>query len=620
MEQVDLVSLISEYSPLKRTGKNHMGLCPFHGEKTASFSVSEEKQLYHCFGCHVSGDAINFIMEKENLDFIDAIEYLADKFGIDLTPYRMDHGKEAAADVRKHLYQVNRDAAIFYYKNLMKSENAIQYLRERGMNETVVKAFGLGFAPDAWDLLLKEVGKSAQIVKFMNQAGLLTERKENSGFYDRFRNRLMFPIRDVKGNILGFGGRVLDDSLPKYLNSPETILFNKSVTLYGLYNGKKAIKEANRVVVVEGYMDVIALHQFGVEIAVATLGTALTHEHGKILERYAKEIILCFDGDDAGKRAALRSLEVLKDTKSKLRILTLKDRLDPDEFIRRYGREAFLKALDDALDCNAFKLDVMKLEFNLNTQRGKHDYLKKAAGFIKAMSNEIEKRYYVDWLAADMGFDRFVIIKEVEGEKAVFNEQHKQHNQSFQKNQSKRSNYQEAPIIEKVSIDLSGRNALMDLERKLLELSLQDRQIFQTIAASVDVDAFRNEDIKELMQLLTVYYMKNGHLDLKLIGEAYGLETAIRFERYMIAMVASSQIQKDLQTTINTYHLHSIDEKIEMIRSEKQLFEQNEAHSMAPEEVSKMKLMYIRKEQELKKMKSEAMTGKLISRGGQSNG
>lgn len=590
-----------------------MGLCPFHNEKTPSFSVSEEKQLYHCFGCQASGNAIGFVMAKENLDFIDAVEFIADQFGIDLEPYKVTSGKPDQSELRKKLHFVNRQAAVYYYKNLKRSENAMGYLSRRGITGEMIDHFGLGYSGNTWDGLLKAVGTSPTLQKEMLKAGLLSEKKDGNGYFDRFRNRVMFPIRDVKGDFIGFGGRVMDETLPKYLNTSETLVFNKSNTLYGLYHGKKEIKDMGLVIVVEGYMDVIALHQQGIPYAVATLGTALTPEHGRVLERYAKTVILCFDGDIAGKKAALRSLDVLKGINAKLKVLTLENNLDPDEFIRQKGKEAFLNAVSEAEESFAYQLRVLKLSFNLNQQQGRLDYLKKAALMIKGLESEVEKSYYIDFLAKDMEYDRMAIAKEVSGQ-SVFAPKGKYQNtgSAYHQGNGYGNDYKK---IEKVSINTDGRSKLHDIEKKLLELSMHNKQGFLAVTSKVSVQHIRNDEVRRMMFLLEAYYQTHAEIEIAMVAELVDLESAQELEKYFKARVVSDQFDRDLQATIASYQLLLFDEEIESVKNQRLIFENTEATHMTPEDANKTKLMFIRKETELKQMKSEAMKGKQTTRG-----
>lgn len=613
LDQVNIVDLISRYVPLKRGGRNYMGLCPFHNEKTPSFSVSEEKQLYHCFGCQASGNAIGFVMEKENLDFLDAIEYLADQFNIDLSSYRIEKGKQDPYEKYKPLYSINRQAAVYYYKNLKRSQNAMQYLQNRGIDQATIDHFGLGYSGNTWDGLLKSVGTSKAFVELMCKAGLLSKKEESTHYYDRFRSRVMFPIRDVKGNFLGFGGRVMDETLPKYLNTSETPVFSKSHTLYGLYHGKKAIKEEGTVLVVEGYFDVIALHQVGIEYAVATLGTALTTDHGKVLDRYAKTIVLCFDGDMAGKKAAMRSIEVLKDVEAKIKVLTLEGNLDPDEYIRKFGKDSFLKALEGAKESFAYQLEVLKLNYNLANQQGIIDYLQKAAAMIRLLKSEVEKSYYIDFLAKDMNYDRTAIAKDVAQMSA---------NLSYAKNNTYNTNqrsFQEQKKIEKVSINTSGRNALYDIEKKLLELGLHSKHAFSQVLSNVSIAHIKNDEVRALFMLLETYYEQYAEMDVMKLLEMADLELARQIKSISEVMVISDQFDKDLTATLARYQIYLIEDQIDEIRQQRLIFEQSEAPHMNEDDVFKIKQMFARKEAELNLMKSKMLTGKQIKRGGKVN-
>lgn len=596
-----------------------MGLCPFHNEKTPSFSVSEEKQLYHCFGCQVSGNAIGFVMEKEHLDFLDAIEYLADQYGIDLESYKIESGKPDYSELKKRLHYVNREAAVYYYKNLKKSQNAMGYLKKRGITDEMISHFGIGYSGNTWDGLLSVVGTSPELQKEMLRAGLITEKKEGNGYFDRFRGRIMFPIRDVKGDFLGFGGRVMDETLPKYLNTAETPVFNKSVTLYGLFQGKKEIKDHGTVIVVEGYMDVIALHQQGIPYVVATLGTSLTAEHGKILDRYAKTIVLCFDGDLAGKKAAMRSLEVLKGVNAKLKVLTLENNLDPDEYIRQKGRIAFLEVLSNAEESFAYQLKVLKLSFNLNQQQGKLDYLKKAALMIRALDSEVEKSFYIDFLASDMQYDRMAISKEVNGQnsfqaKSSSQNNNKNHNGNYGSG-GNYGNYGEQKRIEKVSINTDGRSKLNDIEKKLLELALHNKQGFLAVTSKISISHIRNEEIKGLMHLLEAYYESYAEVEIPQVSQLFDMDSALALDKYFKAMVVSDHSEKDLIVTLASYQLLLLDEKIDEVKNQRLLFESTEANYMTPDDAAKTKLMFIRKEMDLKQMRNELMKGKQVSRG-----
>jgi len=351
LNRVDIVEIIDSRVPLKKKGKEYSACCPFHNEKTPSFTVSQNKQFYHCFGCKANGSAIGFLMEYEHLSFPDAIEELARSQGIDV-PY--EGGQRPDPEAKKaqtDLYDLMQEADQFYQKQLRQhalSEQAVNYLKERGLSGEVAKIFGIGFAPDGWDNLLKALGTTPEHEKALVTAGMLIQ-KDNGKCYDRFRDRIMFPIRDRRGRCIAFGGRILPKEQPndkdaKYLNSPETPLFHKGRELYGLYEARQALRDIPRLMVVEGYMDVVALAQFEVRYAVATLGTATTPDHLQRLFQLTSEVVFCFDGDRAGKEAAWRALQTclpeMRDGRE-TRFMFLPDGEDPDSYIRKIGKEAF---------------------------------------------------------------------------------------------------------------------------------------------------------------------------------------------------------------------------------------------------------------------------------------
>jgi DNA primase len=344
LARVDIVDVIDARVPLKKAGKDYKACCPFHEEKTPSFTVSQDKQFYHCFGCGKHGSAIGFLMEYEHMSFPEAVQDLAQRAGMEIP--REAQGVKSQPDVTAPLLDALSQADRFYRRMLREhpqAREAVDYLKRRGLSGEIAADFGIGYAPDGWDNLLKAVGAAESTREALLAAGLLV-KKDTGGHYDRFRNRVMFPILDHRGRLIGFGGRVLDKGEPKYLNSPETPLFHKGRELYGLYRARDALKREGRVLVVEGYMDVVALAQFGVDYAVATLGTATTRDHLERLFRYAPEVVFCFDGDRAGREAAWRALEnalpVLHEGRQ-VRFLFLPEGEDPDTLVRKEGKEAF---------------------------------------------------------------------------------------------------------------------------------------------------------------------------------------------------------------------------------------------------------------------------------------
>ena len=373
LSRVDIVDVIDARVPLKKAGKNYKANCPFHEEKTPSFTVSQDKQFYYCFGCHVHGSAIGFLMEYEHMSFPDAVRDLAQRAGVEVPQSTFT---QTQPDVTAPLLDGLSQADLFYRRMLREhpqAQNAIDYLKRRGLTGEIAADFGLGFAPDGWDPLLKAVGNNDSTRETLLTAGLLV-KKDGGGFYDRFRNRVMFPIHDHRGRLIGFGGRVLDSGEPKYLNSPETPLFHKGHELYGLYRARDALKREGRVLVVEGYMDVVALAQFGIDYAVATLGTATTHDHLERLFRHAPEVVFSFDGDRAGRAAAWRALEnalpVLHEGRQ-VSFLFLPDGEDPDSLVRKEGAEAFGARLKTALSLPDYFFQHLAEQVDLNRLDGR---------------------------------------------------------------------------------------------------------------------------------------------------------------------------------------------------------------------------------------------------------
>ncbi len=355
----DIVDVIREYVPLKRAGKDFKALCPFHSEKTASFQVSPTKQIFKCFGCGKGGNVFSFVMATERLEFPEAVEFLARRAGIQLEkrPAALERNKS-----RDLLFDVNFWAAKVFHRCLVNAEEGRpgrEYFTSRGVTEETWKKFRLGYAPEGWDFLANLSGGSGYTLEDFAAAGLVVTRQNTSGYYDRFRNRVMFPIFDVRGRVVGFGGRALDDATPKYMNSPETSVFSKSASLYGLDAAKDGILREDRVVVVEGYVDCIMAHQYGVDVVVATLGTALTAQHVSVLRRYTENMILLFDGDAAGRSAAERSSDIFLEQEVDVRIVLLPTDKDPDEILRDEGRDAFLARLQNSTDVFDLKMQMI---------------------------------------------------------------------------------------------------------------------------------------------------------------------------------------------------------------------------------------------------------------------
>ena len=391
----DLVDLASSYMKLSRSGRTYRGLCPFHGEKTPSFYVSSEKQLYHCFGCGAGGTVLQFIMNIENLDFIEAVKFLAQRAKIALPEGDENSEDNRIYKRRQRIYEMNSFAAKLFNKNLFSKEStaAQQYLLSRNLDEKTSRHFGLGYAPESFGFLTDALIANGFTEEELLVSGLAKKSEKNGKLYDFFRNRVMFPIIDVRGNVVAFGGRVMDDSLPKYLNSPDTPVFNKSKTLFGLNFAKRNCGE--RLILCEGYMDVIALHKAGFTNAVAALGTAFTEEHAKVISRYTPEIILCHDSDSAGRKATDAALSILKKFNIKAKVLTVKGAKDPDEFIKKNGGEAFKALLQDSPGSIDYKIDKLMHEYDLTKSDEKIELTNKLAALFAEIPNPIEREVLI---------------------------------------------------------------------------------------------------------------------------------------------------------------------------------------------------------------------------------
>ena len=418
--RADIVQIVSGYVPLKKNGHRYWGLCPFHGEKTASFSVDAEQQLYYCFGCKAGGSVIQFIMEIERLDFPEAVRFLADQLHMPLPQMENDPDWQRKRDQRDRLLSANREAARIFHQTLYTKEGeaSLNYLKKRGLTDNVIRKFGLGAAPEKWDFLTQQLLQKGFNLEELRQVGLTVVKDEETlpdgtkrpkRAFDMFRNRAIFPIIDQYGNVLGFGGRILGEGQPKYLNTSDTPVFNKRLGVYAA-NLLRKERHLERVVLVEGYMDVVSLNQFGVTGVCATLGTALTNEQARLLKRFAPKVYLSYDGDSAGQHAILRGLDILEAEGIPARVLDFPDGLDPDEFIRRDGLEGFEKL--PALSPATYRMRRLKDQYDLSTQEGRTEYAKACAQILKGLE-PVELENHLQQLMVQTGFSREVLMAQI---------------------------------------------------------------------------------------------------------------------------------------------------------------------------------------------------------------
>ena len=399
--RTDIVEVIGTRVPLRKAGKEYKACCPFHDEKTPSFNVVPDKQFYHCFGCGAHGTALGFLMEYDHLSFVEAVEELAARAGLEVP--REEAINAGAAKPSQDSYALLEQAGEYFRQQLRSSQAAIDYLKKRGLTGETAARFGIGYAPDAWDGLIKQLGHNDAALRDLVQVGLLIERDSKNGFYDRFRQRVMFPIRDSRGRTIGFGGRIIDQGEPKYLNSPETELFHKGRELYGLYEARQSTRQLRQLLVVEGYMDVVSLHQAGITYAVATLGTATTPEHLKRLFRVCNTVVFCFDGDRAGRAAAWKALEVALPVVSEgylLRFLLLPEKHDPDSLVSEEGREAFEARINAATPLSEYLVNELAARFDLSNVDGRAQFTAEAQRLLSLLIDDNYRTLLYQPLAA----------------------------------------------------------------------------------------------------------------------------------------------------------------------------------------------------------------------------
>lgn len=485
IENSDIVDIVSGYTNLRRNGRDATGLCPFHNEKTPSFHVSSEKQVYHCFGCGAGGSVVNFVMQAENLTFVDAIKFLGERTGISIPENETFDDK--VSKQRQRLLEVNKAAARFFYDALFTEEGAEarKYLQSRNLtNETITK-FGLGYAPNSWDKLLKHL-KSLKFSEYeILDAGLVTHKQDRTSLYDRFRNRVMFPIFDVRGNVIAFGGRVMDDSKPKYLNSSDTKVFDKSSNLFGLNLAKKS--DNKTLIMVEGYMDVITLHQLGVTTAVASLGTALTENHARLISRYADEVVLCYDSDEAGKKAARRGLEILSAGGVKTRVVTLSGGKDPDEFCKKNGVDAFLREISGAKSPLLYKIGIIKAKYDINSSEQKIEFLNEASKELAKIYNPVEREIYIKEVSS------MCDVTEKSLSSAV--------NRIMSSNRKKDEKKEKAEVLKNLKQEtvISSKGGLIAKNEKILiNLMFYDIEAYRMICESFDTNNMEDEFLRGL--------------------------------------------------------------------------------------------------------------------------
>lgn len=542
----DIVDVISGYVRLTKKGSTYFGLCPFHNEKTPSFSVSPNKQMYYCFGCGAGGNVITFIMQYENYTFYEALELLANRVGLELPKKELSPQQKREADKRARLLEINKVAAKYFYM-LLRSEQGIQartYFTKRELSEDTMKKFGLGYSNKYSDDLYRYLRKAGYEDGILKESGLVTIDEKRGG-YDKFWNRAMFPIMDANNRVIGFGGRVMGDGEPKYLNSPETAIFDKSRNLYGLNLARHSKKP--QILLCEGYMDVIALHQAGFDNAVASLGTAFTQGHANLLKRYTKEVYLTFDSDGAGVRAALRALPILKDAGLTAKVINMSPYKDPDEFIKNLGAEAYQKRIDEAENSFLFEIRILQQSYDLRDPDSKTRFFQEVAKRILLFPEELERENYIEAIASkyQVGFQQL---------------------RSMVNHQGVRESYtrtEKAPLKSGVQKDKHKVDGMKQSQKLLLTWLIEDTRLFRVIEPYIGPEDFTEPIYQEVAKMLFEQHASGEINPARIIScfseEEQQKEIAALFNARLKSVDGKAEREKALNETIVRVKKASLD-------------------------------------------------------------
>ena len=543
----DIVDVVSQYVHLKRSGRNYFGLCPFHNEKSPSFAVSPDKQIFHCFGCGVGGNVIHFISKIEGINFRESLELLAERANITL-PKLESIGDNKTQELKDKIYQINKTAAYFYHENLYKptAKMAQDYVKKRKLNNATLKEFLIGYSGNFNELynFLKSKGFSDEAIL----ASDLVNRNDKGQYIDRFRHRLMFPIQDVRGRIIAFGGRVLDDSKPKYINSPENLVYSKGRHLFGLYNAKK--HDTKKILIVEGYMDVISLHQRGITNVVASLGTAMTEAQGRLLRRSSEQIILGYDADGAGQEAIMRGLDILKNLGCDVRVLQISGAKDPDEYVTKYGPEKLKKCIDDAISLVEFKVRVLKRTLNLENTADKIKFLNEVAKILARVENSMEQEIYIEKISKYYDISKEALYSEIK--KILYP---KNANSKILEKRNIQYN-----IVKKEDTKIS--EARLKRENTIIAMLLMSNSnVYSKIKNKIKPEDFRSEKNKKILEKVYAEYEK-GVTEIYDVLSLFEDEDIINHITEIMAKdYGITDIDKGIDDILNTYERENLKEK-----------------------------------------------------------
>ena len=542
----DIVDIISQYVHLKRSGRNFFGLCPFHNEKSPSFSVSPDKQIFHCFGCGVGGNVFTFLTKIEGINFIEAVQTLAERSNIQL-PTLENRGDSLKEELKAKVYKVNEFAANYYHENLYKPESKIaqEYIKKRKLTNETLKSFQIGFS-GKFNELYKALKKQGFEEREILESGLVN-KNDNGKYIDRYRNRLMFPICDVRGRVIAFGGRVLDDSKPKYINSPENVVYSKGRHLFGLNVAKKS--DVKKILIVEGYMDVISLHQRGVKNVVASLGTAMTQQQGWLLRKSSEQIILSFDSDEAGLSAKMRALDILQNMGCDIRILQMEGAKDPDEYIIKYGSARFQTLIEKALSVVEFKVKILKRNLDLNNTNDKIKFLNEIAKLISKIDNTIEKEVYIERIAKSYNISKEAIYAEV-------------NKLSYATAKGQKILEKSKPVISHKKVEKNKvSEAIVKKENTILSLLLMgDLNVFQIIKQNIKVEDFKDSLNQQIAKKLYEEFEK-GNSNINSILDNLEEEEQNRITMIMADDYEIKDVEKAIDDIIQSYEKEKLNER-----------------------------------------------------------
>ena len=545
----DITEIASSYVNLKRHGRNLVGLCPFHGEKTPSFNIYTENGSFYCFGCGAGGDVITFIMKIENLDYVEAVKFLAQRAGMEMPENTYD---DSLSKLRMRIYEANREAARFFHATLLsqRGQNGLNYLRGRALSDRTIRHFGLGFADDDWNSLCNHLKNKGFSEYEIYSANLAFKRKNGNGIYDRFVNRVMFPIIDLRGNVIAFGGRIMTDEKPKYLNTSDTPVFKKSENLFSLNNAKSS--GTRTLILCEGYMDVIALNQAGFTNAVATLGTALTNEQAVLMKRYADEVIICYDADGAGQKATARAIDILRNAGLPIKILTVPSGKDPDEFIRSKGENgpaAFKLLIEKCGNDIEYRLMKLKENYNLNTTDGKVAFLNEAVKIVASIESPIERDVFASKLCAELEIDKNAFLEQI----------------SKVKRRDRRENIKKE--TRQIQAELNGQSDKINrehykkprsssAEEALLVYLINNPDYANSISERVTPDKFSNSLIKRYYEYV-LSKIKSGYEPLTSVSSDFNSDEVSYLYKLISTTIPAASTREAVEEYINVINEES---------------------------------------------------------------